>query len=217
MNNVIYNLLLTNLFSICMIICMVTKFMGRACNHSLLLVLPSSPQINSNISQINIFNWVHPKNAVWIYPRIKRQQENKGNSTQTVKLLQPWLLVLMFLQWVSEMENCLLKKEWLRLSSFRCSCPPKLKDQAHSMDSTGIFTSALHKLLSAIMTSNLLTEQGGKGKTPSHFWVEKQKFPFLWTSLSADDLSDVKALTEAHPGAWGIENMSLHVDLLMSN
>lgn len=92
------------------------------------------------------------------------------------------------------------KERMARLPSFRCSCPPKLKDQAHSIDSTGIFTSALHKLLSGIMTRNLPTEQGGKGKIPSHFWVEKQKFPFLWTSLSADDLSDVKALTEAHPG-----------------
>lgn len=89
MDDVIYNLVLTHLFSICIrVVCMVTNFMGRARNHSLLLVLLSSPQINNSIfSSVYSTEGIHKK-EVRIHLKIKKQA-NKGNSMQTVKLLQP--------------------------------------------------------------------------------------------------------------------------------
>lgn len=65
MNDLIYNLVLTHLFSICvMVVCMVTYFMGRACNHSLLLILSQQTktfldqyiQLNAFINMKTVFS-----------------------------------------------------------------------------------------------------------------------------------------------------------------
>lgn len=84
MNDVIYNLVLAHFFSICiMVVCMVTTSMGRACNHSLPVLLFLHKQtivFSDQYIQLNAFI---------INLKIKKQQANKGNSVQTVKLLQP--------------------------------------------------------------------------------------------------------------------------------
>ena len=154
MNDLIHNLVLKHLVSICiMAVCMVTYFMGSACNHSLLLILISSQQTNKNIFRSMYSTECIHKYEKWIQLKMKKQQQqaNRGKfnaNSETVTTLIPSVSVPAAGIWNGKI--CLLREEWLRLPFCRCNCPPPLKNKAHSMDSTVIFTSALHKLLSGI-------------------------------------------------------------------
>lgn len=96
---------------------------------------------------IQLSAFINMKTKFSLKWRNNKQEKFSANS-ETVATLIPSVSVPAVGIWNGKI--CLLKEEWLRLPSSRSNCPPPLKNQAHTMDNTVIFTSALHKLLSCI-------------------------------------------------------------------
>lgn len=141
---------------------------------------------------------------------MKKQQqqanEKSNANSETVTTLIPSLSIPTVAIWNDKI--CLLKEEWLRLASSRCNSPPPLQNQAHSLDSTVIFTGTLQKLFTCVWLAkckncelNKVQKQNSKPflsrKRKTSISVGFIVYSWAFRCLNSDWTS---------PWAWGICN-----------